>query len=49
MEEDNVTQYAGKVLKVGNSLMITIPSRTAEYSEIMENDLVKVWIKKKEE
>jgi len=46
----NVDEFVAKVLKTGNSsLMVIIPQKVCEFSGIEEGQIVKLWVKKKED
>lgn len=45
MEETD--QFIGRVIKVGESLMLTIPARNVKFSGLKIKDVLKVYYKKK--
>ena len=46
---EQIDQFIGKITKVGNSLMITIPQRNIEFSGLEKGTLLKIWYKKQNE
>ena len=45
---DESDQFIGKIIKVGGSFAVIIPSKNVEFSGLKENDLIKVWYRKQD-
>jgi len=49
MEDKELDQFVSKIIKIGDSLGVIIPSRVVQFSGLKEHDLLKIWFKKQEE